>query len=46
MRQEVINQLASFKKNKIYDVYYIEIPNRHEYEDNVILEDLSAIFNS
>ncbi len=27
MKTEVINQLASYYKNKIYDVFYIEIPN-------------------
>lgn len=46
MEQKVINQLRTFKKNKLYDVYYIEIPNWNETEDNPLLEDLSAIFNS
>lgn len=46
MRQEIISQLANYNKSKIYDVYYIEIPNRHEDEENEILEDLSVVFNS
>jgi hypothetical protein len=46
MKTEVINQLASYYKNKIYDVFYIEIPNWNESEENILLEDLSTIFNS
>ena len=46
MKTEVINQIANYYKNKIFDVYYIEIPNRNESEENILLEDLSTIFNS
>ena len=28
IKPEALSQLANYKKSKIYDVYYIEIPNR------------------